>query len=91
MLAQMALFVIGNSVLPKPPGNLEPTIGQTPIGVDERVTVGANGLKVGIGPNRIIDRAFRPLLHDPAELVITGITEEDDLARHRLYHHRLSL
>ena len=45
----------------------------------ERVTVGTNGLEVGIGPDRIVERALRPLLHDPAELMITGVTEEDNL------------
>ena len=41
--------------------------------------MGANGLKIGIGPNRIVNRAFRPLLHNPTELMITGVAEEDDL------------
>ena len=79
MLAQMALFVVRDSILPKPPGDLEPAIGQTAIGMAERVAVRSNGLEIGIGPDGGVDRAFRPLLNDGAELMITGATEEDDL------------
>ena len=79
MLAQMALFVVRDSILPKPPGNLEPAIGQTSIGMAERVAVRSNGLEIGIGPDGGIDRALRPLLNDGAELMITGATEEHNL------------
>jgi len=45
----------------------------------ERGALRTNGLKVSIGPNRIVDGAFGPLLHNPAEFVVTGVAEENVL------------
>ena len=76
MLAQMALFVIREPVLPESPSDLEPAIGEAAISMAKGIAVRADGLEIGIGPDRVVDGALGPLLHDRAELMVTGMTEK---------------
>jgi hypothetical protein len=76
MLAQMAVFVIGDPVLPESPSDLEPAIGEASISMAERITVRADRLKIRIGPDGVVDGALGPLLHNRAELMVTGVAEK---------------
>ena len=68
-------FIIGLIGLPQLPGNSQPTVAQTAIGVTVRGALGPNALPVGVGPDGLLERVASPLLHDPPKLVVTGVTK----------------
>jgi hypothetical protein len=76
MLFQMKSFIIGFSIDPQSPQNLQPTIRQTTEGIIVGPAVGTDGVVISGCPGRDIESQARPLLNDMAEVTITGFAEQ---------------
>src|SRR5512143_1181332 len=76
MSAQMLLLIVGLMILPQPPQDLQPAVGQLAIGFVFRMAMGAGLLVIGGRPGRTIDRELGPLLDDLAEFMVAGIPKD---------------
>src|SRR5512142_3185133 len=76
--AQMLLFIVCLAIVPEPPEDFEPAVGQLAIGFVLRAAMGANSLVVTGCPGGAIDRSLGPLLDNLAEFVVAGVAESND-------------
>ena len=74
----MIFFVIGFSSLPHLPGDGQPAVGQTAVGLALAVAAGIDLLPIGRRPDRLLNGFNGELLSDAPEIVITGLAEAND-------------
>ena len=72
----MKSFIIGFSVDPQSPQNLQPAVDQAADRIIVGSAVGTDSVVLGGCPGRDIQAQARPLLYDMAEITVAGSAED---------------